>query len=158
MANYTYLTREGYERLKKELEELKTTGRKEAAAAIAEAREKGDLSENAEYDAAKDAQGMLELRISELETVMSNARVIDETQLDASKVAILSNVTIKNKKTGKEITYKLVSESESNTKEQKISVTSPLGHGLLGKVIGDTAVIETPGGRMEFEILNITLG
>lgn len=158
MANYTYLTREGYERLKKELEELKTTGRKEAAAAIAEAREKGDLSENAEYDAAKDAQGMLELRISELETVLSNARVIDETQLDASKVAILSNVTIKNKKTGKEITYKLVSESESNTKEQKISVTSPLGQGLLGKVIGDTAVIETPGGRMEFEILNISLG
>ena len=100
MANYTYLTQAGYDKLKKDLEELKSNGRQEAAAAIAEARDKGDLSENAEYDAAKEAQGMLELRINEMETVMANARIIDETQLDTSKVAILSNVTIKNKKTG----------------------------------------------------------
>jgi transcription elongation factor GreA len=158
MANYTYLTQEGYDKLKNELEELKTTGRMEAARAIAEARAQGDLSENAEYDAAKDAQGLLELKISEIETVLSNARVIDESQLDASKVAILSNVTIRNTKTGKEMTYKLVSESEADAKLMKISVTSPIGQGLLGKVKGDTAKINTPGGVLEFEVTNITIG
>ncbi|HLP95233.1 MAG TPA: transcription elongation factor GreA, partial [Saprospiraceae bacterium] len=141
MANYTYLTQGGYDKLKSELEELKTTGRMEAARAIAEARAQGDLSENAEYDAAKDAQGLLELKISEMETVLSTARIIDESQLDASKVAILSNVTIKNLKTGKEMTYKLVSETEADAKQMRISVTSPIGQGLLGKVIGEVAKV-----------------
>lgn len=158
MANYTYLTQSGYDKLKAELEELKTTGRAEAARAIAEARAQGDLSENAEYDAAKDAQGMLEMKISELETVLSNARVLDESQLDDSKVAILSNVTIKNMKTGKELTYKLVSETEADTKLMKISVTSPIGAGLLGKERGDAVKIETPGGTLEFKVLDITIG
>ena len=158
MATYTYLTQSGYDKLKAELEELKTTGRQEAARAISEARAQGDLSENAEYDAAKDAQGMLELKISELETVLSNARVIDESQLDASKVAILSNVTIKNLKTGKEMTYKLVSETEADARLMKISVTSPIGQGLLGKVKGEVAKIQTPAGAMEFEVVDITIG
>lgn len=158
MANYTYLTQSGYERLKAELEELKTTGRQEVARAIAEAREKGDLSENAEYDAAKDAQGMLELKISEMETVLSNARVIDESLLDTSKVAIMSNVTIKNLKTGKEMTYKLVSETEADAKQMRISVTSPIGQGLLGKARGEIARIQTPGGAMEFEVMDISIG
>lgn len=158
MANYTYLTQSGYEKLKAELDELKTTGRQEVARAIAEARSQGDLSENAEYDAAKDAQGMLEMKISELETVMSNARVLDESQLDNSKVAILSNVTIKNLKTGKELTYKLVSETEADTKLMKISVSSPIGAGLLGKVRGEVAKISTPAGFMEFEVVDITIG
>jgi transcription elongation factor GreA len=157
MANYNYLTQTGYDRLKAELEELKTTGRADAAHAIAEARAQGDLSENAEYDAAKDAQGLLELKISELETVLSNARVIDESQIDISKVAILANVTIKNVKTGKEMTYKLVSESEADAKSSRISVSSPIGQGLLGKAIGEVAHITTPGGVMEFEVLNISL-
>ncbi|MBN8683471.1 MAG: transcription elongation factor GreA [Chitinophagales bacterium] len=158
MANYTYLTQGGYDRLKLELEELKTTGRGEAARAIAEARSQGDLSENAEYDAAKEAQGLLELRINELETTLANARVIDESQLDDSKVAILSNVTIKNLKTGKEITYKLVSETEADAKQARISVTSPIGQGLLGKVIGDVVQIQTPGGVLEFEVTGISIG
>lgn len=158
MSNYTYLTQHGYDKLKAELEELKTNGRMEAARYIAEARSQGDLSENAEYDAAKDAQGLLELKISELETVMANARIIDESLLDDSKVAILSNVTIKNLKTGKEMTYKLVSETEADAKLQKISVSSPIGAGLLGKVVGDIAKVQTPGGIMEFEIMKITVG
>jgi transcription elongation factor GreA len=158
MSNYTYLTQGGYDKVKADLEELKTTGRMEAARAIAEARAQGDLSENAEYDAAKEAQGLLELKISELETVLANARIIDESQLDNSKVAILSNVTIKNLKTGKEMTYKLVSETEADPKQMKISVSSPIGSGLLGKVVGDVAKIQTPGGIMEFEVMNITIG
>ncbi|MBK8724138.1 MAG: transcription elongation factor GreA [Saprospiraceae bacterium] len=156
MSNYSYLTKEGFEKLKSELDELKTTGRSDAAKAIAEAREKGDLSENAEYDAAKNAQGMLEFKINELEKVLSSARVIDESQLDDSKVTVLSNVTIKNKKTSKELTYKLVSETEADIKINKISVSSPIGKGLLGKEVGDTAVIVTPNGNLEFEIMNIS--
>jgi transcription elongation factor GreA len=158
MAQYNYLTQGGYEKLKSELEELKTTGRAEAAHAIAEARAQGDLSENAEYDAAKDAQGLLELKISEMETIMANARIIDESQLDDSKVAILTNVTIKNLKTGKEMTYKLVSETEADPKQSRISVTSPIGQGLLGKTKGEVAKINTPAGAMEFEVTNITIG
>jgi len=158
MSNYTYLTQGGYDKLKSELEELKTAGRQEAAHAIAEARAQGDLSENAEYDAAKNAQGLLELKISELEPVLSSARIIDESLLDDSKVSILSNVTIKNVKTGKELTYKLVSETEADAKQMRISVTSPIGHGLLGKVIGDIAKVVTPGGAMEFEIIDISVG
>ena len=157
MSGYNYLTREGYSKLKAELEEMKTTGREEVAKAIAEAREKGDLSENAEYDAAKDAQGMLELRINDLEKVLANSRILDESQLDASKVTVLSNVTIKNKKTGKQLKYKLVSESEADLKDKKISVNSPMGQGLLGKAVGDLAIVETPRGNREFEIVEISL-
>jgi transcription elongation factor GreA len=158
MANYTYLTQGGFEKIKSDLAALKTNGRQEAAHAIAEARAQGDLSENAEYDAAKDAQGLLELKISELEAVISNARIIDESQLDDSKVAILSNVTIKNLKTGKEMTYKLVSETEADAKQMRISVTSPIGQGLLGKIRGEVAIVTTPAGQMEFEVLDITIG
>lgn len=157
MAGYNYLTKEGHEKLKAELEDLKTRGRDEAARAIAEAREKGDLSENAEYDAAKNAQGMLELRINELEKVLANARVLDGSHLDESKVTVLSNVTIRNLKTQKEMSYKLVSESEADLKAGRVSVSSPMGAGLLGKTLGDVAVVETPRGNMEFEIVNISI-
>lgn len=157
MSTTNYLTQEGYDRLKAELEELKTTGRQEVAAAIAEAREKGDLSENAEYDAAKEAQGLLELKINNMEMVLANARVLDSSQLDTSKVTVLSKVTILNKKLKKEVTYQLVSESESDLKAGKISVSSPIGKGLLGKKVGEIAVIETPRGNIEFEIKNITI-
>ncbi len=153
----TYLTKAGFDKIKTEVEHLRTTGRAEAARAIAEARAQGDLSENAEYDAAKDAQGMLELKISQLEETIRNARVIDESQIDTSKVAILSNVSFKNLKTGKEITYKLVSETEADMKLGKISVTSPIGAGLLGKAVGEVAKVSTPGGLMEFEVLNISI-
>jgi transcription elongation factor GreA len=155
MAGYNYLTKEGFERIKNELEELKSTGRKEVARAISEAREKGDLSENAEYDAAKDAQGMLELKINDLEKVLANARILDTSDLDNSKVTVLSVVTIKNVKTQKQIAYKLVNESEADLKEKKISVTSPMGQGLLGKSVGDIAVVDTPNGSIEFEIMSI---
>lgn len=155
---YTYLTQGGFDKIKTELDELKSNGRQEAARAIAEARAQGDLSENAEYDAAKDAQGLLEMRISELETTLANARIIDESQLNDSKVAILSNVTVKNLKTGKEVTWKLVSESEADAKLGKISVSSPIGAGLLGKERGQTAVIKTPGGLMEFQVMQISIG
>ncbi|MDZ4681455.1 MAG: transcription elongation factor GreA [Saprospiraceae bacterium] len=155
MSAINYLTKEGYEKLKGDLDEMKTHGRDEMARAIAEAREKGDLSENAEYDAAKDAQGMLELKINEMEKVMATARILDESQLDTSKVTVLSNVTIRSVKTGKDVTYKLVSETEADLKAKKISVGSPIGQGLLGKTIGDIATVETPGGQMEFEIVDI---
>ncbi len=155
MAGFNYLTKEGFEKIKIELEELKTKGRSDVAKAIAEAREKGDLSENAEYDAAKDAQGMLELKINELEKVLSNARILDTSELDNSKVTVLSNVTIKNLKTKKELTYKLVSESEADLKAKKISVNSPMGLGLLGKKVGEIATVSTPAGSIEFEIVEI---
>ena len=129
----------------------------EVAEAIAEAREKGDLSENAEYDAAKDAQGMLEMKINDIEKVLANAKIIDSSQLDTSKVTVLSKVTIKNLKINKEITYQLVSESEANLKEKKISVNSPIGKGLLGKEKGDVATISTPAGEVKFEVLDITI-
>ena len=158
MSKYTYLTRDGYNKLIEELEELKTTERQNIAKLIAEARDKGDLSENAEYDAAKEAQGLLELKINDLEKVLSNARILNANELDDSKVVVLSNVTIKNVKNNKEITYQLVSESEADLKAKKISVTSPMGHGLLGKKVGEIAVVETPGGNIEFEIVNISIG
>lgn len=157
MANYVYLTPKGYEDLKNQLEELKTTGRANAAAAIAEARDKGDLSENAEYDAAKDAQGLLEAKINDLEKTMANARVLDASQLDDSKVTVLSNVTIKNLANKKEVTYKLVSEAEADIKQKKISVSSPIGKGLLGKEVGQIAEVETPRATMKFEVMNISL-
>lgn len=152
---YNYMTKEGYDKLKKELEELKSNGRAEAAKAIAEAREKGDLSENAEYDAAKDAQGMLEAKISEMDKIMANARILDESQLDTSKVTILSTVKLLNKKVNKEITYTLVSKAEADLKSKKISVDSPIGQGLLGKKVGESVQISTPGGQIEFEVLKI---
>lgn len=151
------MTQEGYDKIRAELEELKTKGREEVARAIAEAREKGDLSENAEYDAAKDAQGLLELKINEMEKVMATARIIDASQLDSSKVTILSKVKIKNLKANKELTYQLVSEAEANLKEKKISVSSPIGEGLLGKKVGEIAEIITPAGKMQFEIVDISL-
>jgi len=157
MSQIHYLTQEGYDKLRAELDELKTTGRDKVAKAIAEAREKGDLSENAEYDAAKDAQGLLEMKINQMDKVMANARVLDSSQLDTSQVTVLSKVTIKNLKLKKEMTYHLVSETEANLKEKKISVSSPIGKGLLGKAVGDVAIIETPRGNIEFEILNITI-
>ena len=155
MSEIHYMTQEGYNRLQNELEDLKTTGRREAARAIAEARDKGDLSENAEYDAAKEAQGMLELKIGDMEKVLSASRVISEADLDISKVTVLSKVKIRNTKNKAEHVYHLVSESESNLKEGKISVSSPIGSGLLGKKIGEIATVKTPGGEIQFEILNI---
>ncbi|HZV68015.1 MAG TPA: transcription elongation factor GreA [Saprospiraceae bacterium] len=155
MSDIQYMTQEGYNRLSHDLEELRTTGRQEASRAIAEARDKGDLSENAEYDAAKDAQGMLELKIADLEKALSTARVISESQLDNSKVTVLAKVKIRNTKNKVEFTYHLVSESESNLKEGKISVSSPIGSGLLGKKIGEFATVKTPGGEMQFEVLDI---
>lgn len=156
MAGYNYLTKDGYERLKAELDDLKTNGRSEAAKAIAEAREKGDLSENAEYDAAKEAQGMLELKINTLEKELSNARILDARNIDTSKVTVLAKVTIKNVRSGKSVTYQLVSESEADLKAKKISVTSPMGKGLLGKKVGETAAVKTPRGDIQFEVMNIT--
>ena len=157
MSKYSYMTQEGYDKLIADLDELKGPGRQKVAATIAEARSKGDLSENAEYDAAKDAQGMLELKINELEKVMATARVIDASQLDSSKVTVLSKVTIKNVKMNKEITYHLVSETEADLAAKKISVTSPMGEGLLGKKVGEIAIVETPRGNLEFEIMEINL-
>ncbi len=157
MSKYSYMTQEGFDKLVAELEDLRTRGRSEAAQAIAEAREKGDLSENAEYDAAKDAQGLLELKISEMEAVLARARVLDQSELDTSKVVVFTTVTIKNLKINKEMKYQLVSETEANLKEKKISVTSPIGKGLLGKKIGEVADIQTPNGIIQFEIMNIEL-
>lgn len=155
MSKVNYLTQEGFDKLKTELEVLKSEGRKDAANAIAEAREKGDLSENAEYDAAKDAQGMLELKINELEKVLANARVLDSSQLDNSKITVLSTVRLLNKKVNKEVQYTLVSESEADLKAGKISVSSPIGEGLLGKAVGEIAEINIPTGVIKFEVLEI---
>ena len=157
MSAVHYMTREGYERLKADLEELKTRGRAEAARAIAEAREKGDLSENAEYDAAKEAQGMLELRINDLEKQLSSARILDASSVDTSQVTVLSKVTIENVRNKASITYQLVSESEADLKAKKISVNSPMGQGLLGKKVGEVALVKTPNGNIEFKIVNITV-
>ena len=156
MTKFSYYTPEGLERLKNELQEMKTKGRLEVAKAIAEARDKGDLSENAEYDAAKDAQGMLEMKISKLENVMSNARLVDESTIDTSQVSILSRVKIQNVKNNMTMTYTLVSEEEANLKEGKISVGSPIGKGLLGKKVGEIAQVQTPAGALEFKIEEIS--
>ncbi len=157
MSQISYFTQEGLQKLKDELHALRTKGRADMAKQIAEARDKGDLSENAEYDAAKDAQGLLELKISKLETVVGNARVIDEASLDNSKVSILSKVKIKNKKNGMQVSYVLVSEEEADLKAGKISVKSPIGKGLLGKKVGEIASVEAPAGVMEFEVLEISI-
>lgn len=156
MAEVTYFTEDGLRKLKEELAYLKTEGRSKIANAIAEARDKGDLSENAEYDAAKEAQGLHEAKIANLENTLATARLIDESKLDTSKVLALSIVKIKNKKNGAEMTYQLVAESEADLKSGKISVKSPIAQGLLGKSKGDTAVIEVPAGKIEFEIVEIS--
>jgi transcription elongation factor GreA len=153
----SYYTKEGLDKLTSELANLKTKGRSDIAKAIAEARDKGDLSENAEYDAAKDAQGHLEAKIAQLEDVVGNARLIDESTIDISQVSILSRVTIKNKKNNATVTYLLVSEEEADLKAGKISTQSPIGKGLLGKKVGESAVIKTPAGEIEFQVMNITL-
>ncbi|MCC9137493.1 transcription elongation factor GreA [Pontibacter silvestris] len=156
MSKISYYTAEGLQKLKDELAELKTKGRAEVARQLAEARDKGDLSENAEYDAAKDAQGHLELKISKMEEIVGNARLIDESNLDSSKALILSKVKIKNLKNNMVVNYTLVAEEEADLAAGKISVKSPIGKGLLGKSVGDVAEITVPAGKLEFEILEIS--
>jgi transcription elongation factor GreA len=156
MSTVSYYTAEGLKKLKEELDHLKNIERPKASQDIAEARDKGDLSENAEYDAAKEAQGLLEMRISKMEELYSNARLIDESQLDTSKVLVLSNVKIKNQANGMEVKYTLVAESEADLKTGKISVTSPIGKGLLGKSVGEVAEISVPNGKLNFEVLEIS--
>jgi transcription elongation factor GreA len=156
MSTVSYYTAEGLKKLRDELDQLKSIERPKASQAIAEARDKGDLSENAEYDAAKEAQGLLELKISKMEEVVSNARLIDESQLDTSKALVLSTVKIKNQANGMEMTYTLVAESEADLKTGKISVTSPIGKGLLGKSVGEIAEINVPNGVLKFEILELS--
>ncbi len=152
-----YVTAETFERLKEELQHMKGIERPAASNAIAEAREKGDLKENAEYDAAKEAQGMLEAKIKHLEGVIANARILDENNIDTSKVSILTKVTLTNMNTKKQVTYKIVSENEANLKDGKISVTSPIGHSLLGKVIGDVVDVTVPAGILKFKVEKIDL-
>ncbi|ATA90609.1 transcription elongation factor GreA [Capnocytophaga stomatis] len=156
MSNVSYYTADGLKKLREELNQLKDVERPKASQAIAEARDKGDLSENAEYDAAKEAQGLLEMKIAKLETLLANARLIDESQLDTSKVLVLSTVKIKNLSNNMQMTYTLVAESEADLKSGKISVSSPIGKGLLGKEVGEIAEIKVPNGILKMEILEIT--
>ncbi len=156
MSKVSYLTKEGYDRLKSELDQMKNVERAKISKAIGEAIDQGDLSENAEYDAAKDAQGMLEAKIAKLEATLGNARILDDSDLDTSKVLVLSTVKIKNKANGMELVYTLVAEAEANLAQKKISVTSPIGSGLIGKSVGDIAEIKVPNGTIEFEILEIS--
>jgi transcription elongation factor GreA len=156
MSQINYYTEEGLKKLKDELHDMKTVQRPSISNQIAEARDKGDLSENAEYDAAKEAQGLLEMKISKLESVLSNARVMDNTNIDTSKVFILSKVKIKNVANAMEMEYLLVAESEADLKAKKISIDSPIGKGLLGKKKGDIADVQTPNGVMQFEIVDIS--
>ncbi len=156
MSNISYYTEQGLKKLKEELNHLKDVERPKASNAIAEARDKGDLSENAEYDAAKEAQGMLEMRISKLEERLANARVIDESQLDNSKVLVLSKVKIRNKSNGMTMDYMIVADGEADLSKGKISVNSPIGKGLLGKSVGEIAKISVPTGFIDLEILEIS--
>ena len=156
-SNVVYLTEAGLQKLKDELDHLRSVERPAISAAIAEARDKGDLSENAEYDAAKEAQGMLEMRIAKLEDTVANARVLDESRIDTSTVQILNRVTLKNITTGKVVEYTLVSENEANLKEGKISVNTPIAQGLLGKKVGDVAEIKVPQGMINLEVVNISI-
>jgi transcription elongation factor GreA len=157
MSQVSYFTKVGLENLKNELNDLRTRGRSEMAKAIQEARDKGDLSENAEYDAAKEAQGLLELKIAKLETLLGTARLIDESQIDTSKVQALTSVQLKNLNNGATVTYTLVSEKEADLKAGRISVNSPIGSGLLGKKVGEIAEIQVPSGVVKFEVLAITV-
>ncbi|HLW10100.1 MAG TPA: transcription elongation factor GreA [Fermentimonas sp.] len=153
----TYMTEEGLRKLKEELIELESVQRPEISRQIAEARDKGDLSENAEYDAAKEAQGMLEAKIAQLKTIVASARLIDESAIGTDEVRIMNKVTIRNTKTNKEMTYMLVSESEADLKSGKISVNTPIAQGLLGKKVGDIAEIKVPSGAMTFEVVEISI-
>lgn len=153
---YNYMTQSGYDKLVAEINELESVERPKISQQIAEARDKGDLSENAEYDAAKEAQGLLESKIAQLKAVLSNSRVIDEKRLSTNSVQILSKVTIRNVKTGTQMTYTLVSDSEANLKENKISINTPIAKGLMGRGIGDIAEVQTPNGLMSFEIVEIS--
>lgn len=157
MAKVSYVTEKGLEKLKKELEQLETVERPKISQQIAEARDKGDLSENAEYDAAKEAQGLLELKISKLKDTIANSRVLDQSRLNTDTVQILNKVKIKNKKNGAIMEYTIVSDSEANLKEGKMSVNTPIAKGLLGKKVGDVAEVQVPNGKMEFEIIEISL-
>jgi transcription elongation factor GreA len=157
MTGIQYITRETLEQMKSELQQLRTIERPAASRAIAEAREKGDLKENAEYDAAKEQQGLLEAKIALLEGQIANARVIDESTIDTSKVSILTKVTVLNLNTKKEMTYKIVSEKEADLKAGKISITSPIGKGLLGKKVGETAEVQAPAGVIKFKIEEISI-
>ncbi len=157
MSEVEYFTQEGLEKLKKELHELKTKERPSISNQIAEARDKGDLSENAEYHAAKEAQGLLELKIAKLEEILNNAKVVDKSQLDTSKVLILSKVKIRNTANGAIMNYTIVTENEANLKEGRISVSSPVAKGLLGKKVGDKVAVKTPAGEINFEIVEINL-
>jgi transcription elongation factor GreA len=156
MSKVSYYTEEGLKKLRAELNQLKDVERPKASQAIAEARDKGDLSENAEYDAAKEAQGMLEMQIAKLETTLANARIINESELDTSKVLVLSSVEVKNKANNAKMKYKLVAQSEADLKAGKISVDSPIGKGLLGKEVGEVAIISVPNGNIELEIISIS--
>jgi len=157
MSGFTYYTKDALEQLRSDLQRLKAVERPAASKAIAEAREKGDLRENAEYDAAKEAQGLLEAKIQKLEGDLANARIIDESSIDTSKVSILTKVTVTNLTNKKQMTYHLVSEKEADLKLGKISVTSPIGKGLLGKQIGEVAEVQVPAGKLQFKIENITV-
>ena len=156
MSQITYYTEEGLKKLRDELHEMKTVMRPSISDQIAEARDKGDLSENAEYDAAKEAQGLLEMKISKMEGILSNARIIDESTIDTSKVFILTKVRIKNISNGIEMQYTIVAENEADLKAKKISIDSPIGKGLLGKKIGEIADVTTPNGIIQFEIMDIS--
>tara|TARA_X000000950_G_C13476489_1_gene482008 strand:- start:46 stop:522 length:477 start_codon:yes stop_codon:yes gene_type:complete len=155
MSKVSYYTEEGLKKLRADLDQLRDIERPKASQAIAEARDKGDLSENAEYDAAKEAQGMLEMQIAKLENTLANARIINESELDTSKVLVLSTVEVKSKVNGAKMKYTLVAQSEADLKSGKISVDSPIGKGLLGKKVGDVAVINVPNGNIELEIISI---
>ncbi len=157
MSNVSYLTEEGLKKLKEELHQLESVERPSISAQIAEARDKGDLSENAEYDAAKEAQGLLEMKISKLKNILANSRIIDESKIDTSKVQLLNKVKLKNLKNNAIMTYTLVPESEANLKEGKISISTPIAKGLLGKVVGEQAEIKVPSGIMTFEIIEISI-
>jgi transcription elongation factor GreA len=157
MSDVNYFTKESLQHLQKELQKLKAVDRPAASKAIAEAREKGDLKENAEYDAAKEAQGLLEAKIKNFESELANARIIDAENIDTSKVSVLTKVTVTNLNTKKQVTYHLVSEKEADLKSGKISVTSPIGKGLLGKKVGDTAEVTAPAGIIKFKVENITV-
>lgn len=156
MSDINYVKKETFELMKAELHQMRAIDRPAASRAIGEAREKGDLKENAEYDAAKEAQGLLEARIKQLESVIATARIVDEDSIDTSKVSILTKVTVTNMATKKEVTYQIVSEKEADLKLGKISASSPIGKGLLGKVIGDVAEVQAPAGILNFRVENIT--
>lgn len=157
MAKVSYVTEQGLEKLKKELEQLETIERPKISQQIADARDKGDLSENAEYDAAKEAQGMLELKISKLKNAVANSRILDQSKLDTSTVQILNKVKIKNKANGATMEYTIVSDAEADLKAGKMSINTPIAQGLLGKKVGESAEVQVPSGKMEFEIIEISL-